>query len=78
MPLLLLGFWLRLSYLLGSVYFYDEFISMLAAVMTAQKGIPILPSGLFYDHGLLFSYLSGGLVALLGFKEEIARWPVLW
>jgi len=78
MPLLLLGFWLRLSYLLGSVYFYDEFISMLAAVMTAQKGVPILPSGLFYDHGLLFSYLSGGLVALLGFKEEIARWPVLW
>ncbi|NJN93026.1 MAG: glycosyltransferase family 39 protein [Anaerolineales bacterium] len=78
MPLLLVGLWLRLSYLLGSVYFYDEFISMLAALMTAQKGGPVLPSGLFYDHGLLFSYLSGALIALLGFKEEIARWPVLW
>jgi hypothetical protein len=76
-PLLLLGFWLRLSYLLGAVYFFDEFISMLAAQMVAQRGLPILPSGLFYDHGLLLSFLSGGLIALLGFKEEIARWPVL-
>jgi uncharacterized membrane protein len=75
--LLLIGFWLRLSYLLGAVYFFDEFISMLAAQMVAQRGLPILPSGLFYDHGLLLSFLSGGLIALLGFKEEIARWPVL-
>ena len=76
-PLLLLGFWLRLSYLLGSIYFFDEFISMLAARMVAQRGWPILPSGLFYDNGLLLSFLSGALIALLGFKEEIARWPVL-
>jgi 4-amino-4-deoxy-L-arabinose transferase-like glycosyltransferase len=77
MPLLVFGFWLRLSYLLGSIYFYDEYISMLAAQMTAQQGLPILPSGVFYDQGLLLSFLSGGLIALLGFKEEIARWPVL-
>jgi 4-amino-4-deoxy-L-arabinose transferase-like glycosyltransferase len=77
MPLLVFGFWLRLSYLLGSLYFYDEYISMLAAQMTAQRGLPILPSGVFYDQGLLLSFLSGGLIALLGFKEEIARWPVL-
>lgn len=76
-PLLLVGFWLRLSYLLGSIYFFDEYISMLAAKMVAQHGLPILPSGLFYDHGLLLSFLSGGLIALFGFKEEIARWPVL-
>ncbi|HXV43807.1 MAG TPA: glycosyltransferase family 39 protein, partial [Anaerolineae bacterium] len=78
MPLLLLGFWLRLSYLLGSLYFFDEFNSMLAAQMVARHGVPILPSGLFYDHGLLLSYLSGAFIALLGFREEIARWPVLW
>lgn len=76
-PLLLLAFWLRLSYLLGSIYFFDEYISMLAAQMVAQHGLPVLPSGLFYDHGLLLSFLSGPLIALLGFKEEIARWPVL-
>ncbi|GIK39180.1 MAG: hypothetical protein BroJett011_30130 [Chloroflexota bacterium] len=76
-PLLLLAFWLRLAYLLGSVYFFDEYISMLAARMVAQRGLPLLPSSLFYDHGLLLSFLSGGLLALVGFKEEIARWPVL-
>jgi len=76
-PLLLAGFWLRLSYLLGANYFFDEFISMLAAQMVAKRGLPILPSGLFYDHGLLLSYLSGVFIAGLGFSETIARWPVL-
>lgn len=74
---LLVAFWLRLSYLLASVYFFDEYISMLAARMVAQRGLPVLPSGLFYDHGLLLSFLSGALLALVDFKEEIARWPVL-
>ncbi len=76
-PLLLIGFWLRLSFLLGSVYHSDEFISMLAANMVAEHGLPILPSGLFYDHGLLFSFLSGALIAVADFREEVARWPVL-
>jgi len=75
--LLLVGFWLRLSLLLGSVFHVDEFISMLAAKMVAERGLPILPSGLFYDHGLLLSFLSGAFVGLAGFSEEVARWPVL-
>ena len=75
--LLLLGFWLRLSFLLGAVYFFDEYISMLAAQVVAQHGLPWLPSGLFYDHGLLLSLLSGVWLALTGFSEELARWPVL-
>ncbi len=75
--LLLIGFWLRLSFLLGSEYHIDEFTSMLAAKMVAERGLPILPSGLFYDHGLLYSFLSGALIAFAGFREEIARWPVL-
>ncbi len=75
--LLLIGFWLRLSLYLGQVYHIDEFTSMLAATMVAQGGLPIMPSGLFYDHGLLLSYLSGAFVALLGFSEWVARWPVL-
>jgi 4-amino-4-deoxy-L-arabinose transferase-like glycosyltransferase len=75
--LLLIGFWLRLSFYLGQVYHIDEFTSMLAATMIAQGGLPIMPSGLFYDHGLLLSYLSGAFVALFGFSEWVARWPVL-
>jgi 4-amino-4-deoxy-L-arabinose transferase-like glycosyltransferase len=74
--LLLVGFWLRLSFLLGSVYQTDEFISMLAARMVVERGLPIFPSGLFYDHGLLLSFLMGAFMALVGFTEEIARWPV--
>ncbi len=76
MPLLLTGFWLRLTFLVGNVYYTDEFISMLAAKLVAQQGLPIFPSGLFYDHGLLYSILGGGFVALLGFSEQVARWPV--
>lgn len=75
--LLLVGFGFRLSFYSGHVYHIDEYISMLAATMVAQRGLPILPSGLFYDHGLLFSLISGAFVALLGFSEEVARWPTL-
>ncbi|MDM8532285.1 glycosyltransferase family 39 protein, partial [Anaerolineales bacterium HSG25] len=75
--LILTGFWMRLSFLLSNVYHVDEFISMLAVQMVVEKGWPILPSGLFYDHGLLFSLLSGALVKLAGFRESIARWPSL-
>jgi 4-amino-4-deoxy-L-arabinose transferase-like glycosyltransferase len=73
----LVGFLLRLSFYLGQVYYIDEFISMLAATIVAQRGLPIFPSGLFYDHGLLFSFISGAFVALLGFSEEMVRWPTL-
>ena len=67
--LLLVGFWIRFSFMLGEIYHIDEFITMLAAKMIAEHGLPILPSGLFYDHGLLFSFFSGAFVALLGFRE---------
>ncbi len=77
LPLLLIGFWLRFTFLLGNVYYGDEFISMLAAKMVAERGLPIFPSGLFYDHGLLYSMTAGAFVALLGFSEQVARWPVL-
>lgn len=77
LALVLAGFGLRLLFWLSNVYHTDEFITMLAAKMVAGRGLPVLPSGLFYDHGLLYSFLSGALVALLGFEEQIARWPAL-
>jgi 4-amino-4-deoxy-L-arabinose transferase-like glycosyltransferase len=75
--LTLLAFALRLSYLTRFVFHVDEFITMLAATIVARRGLPILPSGLFYDHGLLFSYLAAFFIRLLGFGEAIARWPSL-
>jgi len=75
--LLLIGFWIRFSFSLGGIYHIDEFITMLAAKMVAERGLPILPSGLFYDHGLLFSFFSGAFVALLDFREEVVRWPTV-
>jgi 4-amino-4-deoxy-L-arabinose transferase-like glycosyltransferase len=75
--LLLGGFWIRLSFLEAGIYYSDEFITMLAASMVARHGLPILPSGLFYDQGLPLSLASGALIAAAGFREEIARWPAL-
>jgi 4-amino-4-deoxy-L-arabinose transferase-like glycosyltransferase len=75
LSLLMVAFILRFEHLLARVFHIDEYISMLAAQMTAEKGAPILPSGLLYDHGLLVSYLTAPFLRLLGFSEEIARWP---
>ncbi|GIK39179.1 MAG: hypothetical protein BroJett011_30120 [Chloroflexota bacterium] len=75
--LLLVAFALRLGHLLAGIFHIDEYISMLAAQMTAQKGAPFLPSGLLYHQGLLLSYLAAPLIKWAGFREEIARWPSL-
>jgi hypothetical protein len=75
--LLLVAFFLRLEHLLARVFHIDEYISMLAAQMTAEKGAPIFPSGLLYSHGLLMSYVAALFLRLLAFSEEVARWPSL-
>jgi hypothetical protein len=75
--LLVAAFFLRLEHLLARVFHIDEYISMLAAQMTAQKGAPIFPSGLLYGHGILVSYVTAPFLRLLAFSEEIARWPSL-
>jgi hypothetical protein len=59
---LALGLWLRWRFIAGVNLYPDEFVTLLAIKMIREKGAPLLPSGLFYDHGLLFSYL-GSLVA---------------
>lgn len=60
------AFGLRLAYLLHGHPFFDEFSSLLAAQAILRHGAPILPSGLFYEHGLLFTYLATPFVALAG------------
>ncbi len=65
MVILLVGGWLRWRFIQTVNPYPDEFVTMLAMDMIRQKGLPILPSGLFYDHGLLYSYIAAG-AALLG------------
>ena len=62
---LVLAFWFRWQFLQNINLYPDEFVTLLAMDMITQKGAPILPSGLFYEHGLLYSYLAGA-ASLLG------------
>lgn len=75
LSLTLLRFALGLTKMPTLYFRDDEWNTMLAAKMIAQKGLPIMPSGLFYEHGLLFSYIDSLVFALGGFQELIARWP---
>jgi len=69
-----LGAWVRWRVIQAGIFQVDEFISMLAISMILEKGLPILPSGLFYDHGLLFSYLGALAAHLAGGDLLAARW----
>lgn len=70
---LVAAFGLRLAYLLHGHPFFDEFSSLLAAQAILRQGVPILPSGLFYEHGLFFTYLATPFVALAGWLAEPAN-----
>jgi 4-amino-4-deoxy-L-arabinose transferase-like glycosyltransferase len=73
------AFVLRLAYLLQSHPFIDEFTTVLASRAILEHGLPVLPSGLFYEHGLLFSYLDAPFVALADGEAlfVLARLPSL-
>jgi len=70
---LLLSAWLRWRYLVNVQPYPDEFVTLLAVKMILEKGLPVLPSGLFYEHGLLFSYAGAAAGVLLGFSREAVR-----
>ncbi len=74
--LFLLGLWLRLHFINAIQLYPDEFATLLAIRMIGQKGAPILPSGLFYEHGLLFSYLAY-LSTYFGEARLLARYTSL-
>lgn len=73
--MIVIGFVWRLIYLKQISLHVDEFTTILAAQMILQKGIPQLPSGLFYDTGLLFSYVVAAFTGPIGFSEVVARFP---
>ncbi|MEM7029106.1 MAG: glycosyltransferase family 39 protein [Chloroflexota bacterium] len=69
---LALAFWYRWQFIQTINLYPDEFVTLLAMDMIGQQGVPVLPSGLFYEHGLLYSYLAG-FVALLGEPALLGR-----
>lgn len=73
-----LGFFLRLIYLVRISLFVDEFATILAVEGILKQGTPLLPSGLFYEHGLLFSYWDALFAYLFGLSESMVRWPSLF
>jgi hypothetical protein len=74
--LLILGLWLRLRFIHTVQLYPDEFVMLLAVQMIGQKGVPVMPSGLFYDHGLLYSY-AGSLAAWFGPARLAVRYASL-
>jgi hypothetical protein len=76
--LILAGFALRLHYLVTTHPFFDEYTTVLAARQILRQGWPILPSGLFYEHGLLATYLITPFTALF-IDMPLAQWqPAHW
>jgi hypothetical protein len=76
--LTLIGFGLRLHYAVTTHPFFDEYTTVLAARQILHYGWPRLPSGLFYEHGLLATYLITPFTALF-INMPTAQWqPAHW
>ncbi|MEJ2207695.1 MAG: glycosyltransferase family 39 protein, partial [Anaerolineae bacterium] len=72
-----LGFWLRWLYARDVSFFVDEYLTVRAAERILAHGVPLLPSGNFYSHGLLLSYLEAPLLALGIHGRALLRLPVV-
>lgn len=75
--LLVVAVLLRWLYIRGISYFFDEFVSVWAARTVLQRGLPLLPPGNFYSHGMLFTYLEAPFFWLFGLNEPLLRLPSL-
>ncbi|GAB4428098.1 MAG: hypothetical protein Kow0031_08230 [Anaerolineae bacterium] len=71
------AFALRVEFLGQFNFHIDEFYTLAAAKFIAQSGAPRYPTGLFYDPGLPYTYLIGGLFRLFDYSEALARWPAV-
>jgi len=61
---LLLGLALRVRFALSTGQVFDEFNTIFAGQVITERGVPLLPSGYWYIHGLTFSYLEAPFVLL--------------
>ena len=79
--IILFGFALRANFLRQSAPYIDEYYTILAARMIQQLGYPLLPSGLFYSHGFLYSYLIAGLgwlVSVTGLPPNFSQIDLIY
>lgn len=72
-----LGFWFRWLYARDVSFFVDEYLTVRAAERILIRGIPLLPSGNFYSHGLLLSYIEAAVLGLGGRAPWLLRLPVV-
>jgi len=74
----LVGVALRGAYLLRVPPFLDEYSSMLTGISILRSGgLPVLPSGVLYPSGSLFSYIEAAFFSVFGFSDGVARLPSL-
>lgn len=71
------GFGFRWLYAHNVSFFVDEYLTARAAQRILSQGVPLLPSGNFYSHGLLLSYLEAAVLGLGGSEAWMLRLPVL-
>ena len=69
------GFILRIYGLGQQSLWYDEGYSINAAMAMLDKGLPVLPSGTFYSHGILNTSLIAASMGMFGKTEFAARLP---
>ncbi|MGD9049980.1 MAG: glycosyltransferase family 39 protein, partial [Anaerolineae bacterium] len=69
--------WLRWTHVQEVSLHVDEYITLRAAQQILDRGLPLLPTGSFYSHGLLLTYAEAGIMALVGFDPVAARLLVL-
>jgi len=74
--LLIVALALRWRYIREISLFVDEFVTAWAARNVLERGLPFFPSGNFYPHGLVFTYLEAPFVTG-SFDEALARLPAL-
>lgn len=72
-----LGLWFRWQYARDVSFFVDEYLQIRAADRILSQGVPLLPSGNFYSHGLLLSYLEALVLGLGGESAWLLRLPSL-
>lgn len=73
--LLALALWLRWQYVQTISLYVDEFTTLWAAQRTQEIGAPIMPSGVLYTRGLLATYVTAAVGALVGLDYTTGRLP---
>lgn len=75
--LIVVGFVLRYIYLERMILHVDEFASLLTIKMILEKGVPILPTGVFHGKGITYNYLGAGVATVFGLDLETMRYVTL-